>query len=120
MGNFFSSVGNAQKQINIPLSWAPFFIVKLLEKDNFMWAKTFLNSSTCQFFQQEDIIQECIPFNIPVKRPNYKAICYSSEMQNQNQMNLSAPQCEPRTLEEDESQSQQDSSTTHLPPRKRK
>jgi hypothetical protein len=38
MGNLFSSVGNAQKQINIPLSWAPFFIVKLLEKDNFMWA----------------------------------------------------------------------------------
>jgi hypothetical protein len=34
-GQFFSPVGNPERQISIPMSWAPFFTTKLLNKTNF-------------------------------------------------------------------------------------
>jgi hypothetical protein len=79
-GNFFSPVGNPQKKINISLSWAPFFTIKLLENDNFMWANKFLNSSAWRFFQEEEISQDCLPFSIPFKCPKSKAICCSTNL----------------------------------------
>jgi hypothetical protein len=76
---FFSSVGDPQKQIIIPLKWAPFFTSQLLKKDNFHWVSKFLNSSAWEILQQEDTSANNLKFSLPLECPMKEALCSSTD-----------------------------------------
>jgi hypothetical protein len=76
--------------------------------------------SSLVVFQQEDINKEDLHFSIPIECPKAKSICFSPELQVNGKLNHIASQSNPHTSEQDDIQSQQASSTTHLLPRKRK
>jgi hypothetical protein len=83
-GTYFSLVGNPQYQISILLNWATFFTMKLLSKENFQWAKYFLNSPAWQFLLHEENNSDGLQFSIPLQCPKAKAIYCSSNMQVSN------------------------------------
>jgi hypothetical protein len=117
---FFSPVGDPQKQIIIPLKWAPFFTSQLLKKDNFHWVSKFLNSSAWEILQQEDTSANNLKFSLPLECPMKEALCSSTD---DNWLSPKDPR-ETVTLlatpKNEDQASQQHSSTTFLLPRKRK
>jgi hypothetical protein len=120
-------VGNPQKQINIPINRAAFFTIKLLQAENFQWAKTFLNSSAWETIQQEGDTLDGLQFSIPLECPITHASCSGSEADSTSKTNfqidsesVSDYENIPHNPEQHDILEQHSSSTTLLLPKKRK
>jgi hypothetical protein len=113
-GQFFSPIGNPERQISISMNWAPFLTSKLLNKNNFEWTKKFLNSSSWPLLQ-EDKASESLQFSIPMAWPKKMVLCYARDL---NFLEIENSQSSQGTPKQEDQTKLQPSSTTLLMPRK--
>ncbi|OEL23309.1 hypothetical protein BAE44_0015672, partial [Dichanthelium oligosanthes] len=76
------AVGPRSTSIQIPASWAPFFLAALLDPASFEWAKNFLNSSAWSFFTRANGDVISLPIHLPLKCPNPEQVCRSTSAVN--------------------------------------
>nr|TKW22691.1 hypothetical protein SEVIR_4G244800v2 [Setaria viridis] len=71
----FSS-GSDEPKVEIPMSWASFFMAQLINSSNFVWAKEFLSSPALQCLEYDQVLK----FSIPPKYPNTEVPDCSASM----------------------------------------
>jgi hypothetical protein len=110
-GRFFSPMGDPEKQIHIPIKWASFFTVQLLNQKSFSWAKSFLSSGVCEVMSMNK--ENDIQFSIPNECPPFELSCSGKKKALENQPG-------PTTPDSMGADHQAASSTSFVLPKKRK
>nr|TKW31062.1 hypothetical protein SEVIR_2G080300v2 [Setaria viridis] len=70
----FSSASDEPK-VEVPISWASFFMAQLITPGNFEWAKNFLSSPAMQYLESDQFLN----FSIPMKCPYSAATACAKE-----------------------------------------
>lgn len=78
LSQFFYKSTTGNNSVLIPECWSNFFTVMLLSPINFAWAREFLTSNAFKLFNDANVDNGSIEFNIPVRCPtNGKTLCLS-------------------------------------------